>query len=414
MIGLAVGPFLWAPLAQRVGRSSCIFWGLLGALVCGVWSAVLTHPDDYNDFVVSRFFGAFFGSVASAIGAGTIIDLFFLHQRGKAFTCYTLMILFGTFFGPTISGFIVARAPWPVQFWWTVGVEGFIAILVFFFLEETTFPRDGKHSPFTPPSSYVSNRIATFFPGHKILPRTTRRMHPLSSFMIAICPVTIITGLFLFIAFAWAVSTSTLLAIFLQSPLEAGGYAFTPTQNATFTFSQWVSAIAGVCYGYFLNDRIPLWICERRGGRWKPEYRLYTLFLPAGVILPIGLGLFGASLQYHLHFMVLALGTFLIFFAETALVPIAINYVVESFEGHAPEATTALNFYRLALGIVIPFFIDPWEAAVSVGWVFGMQAFFTVLACGLVAVLVWKGPAIRQYSMARYQSSEDGVKLRKT
>ena len=112
--------------------------------------------------------------------------------------------------------------------------------------------------------------------------------------------------------------------------------------------------------------------------------------------------------------MVLALGTFLIFFAETALVPIAINYVVESFEGHAPEATTALNFYRLALGIVIPFFIDPWEAAVSVGWVFGMQAFFTLLACCLIAVLMWKGPAIRQYSMARYRSSEDGVKLRKT
>ena len=55
-------------------------------------------------------------------------------------------------------------------------------------------------------------------------------------------------------------------------------------------------------YGYAFNDRIPLAISRRRG-RWRPEYRLHRIWFTGFIIMPIGLGLFGASLKYHLHFM---------------------------------------------------------------------------------------------------------------
>ena len=70
-----------------------------------------------------------------------------------------------------------------------------------------------------------------------------------------------------------------------------------------------------------------------------------------------------------------------------------------------------MNCARVALGLVIPFFIEKWEASVGLGWVFGMMAFFSLIAFSLAGVLAWKGETIRRYSFASLQKSEDGVQL---
>ena len=104
---------------------------------------------------------------------------------------------------------------------------------------------------------------------------------------------------------------------------------------------------------------------------WRPEHRLYPLLVPCLVILPAGLGIFGAALQYHLHYMVLAFAVCIINITETALVPVMNNYVCECFVGHAQEVTTVLNFYRLILGLTVTFYISQWTTAVGAGWAFG-------------------------------------------
>lgn len=411
--GLASGPFLWTALSQKIGRSSCIFWGLLGALGCGIWAARMTGPEDYIPFVISRWLGSTFGSAASTIGAGTVLDMFFLHQRGKAFTCYTISTLFGTQVGPTLSGFIAQYSTWPVQYWWTIGVVGMAAILVFVFLEETGFSREGTVYPELP-RPWLRNRMATFFPGHKVIPRSREqgRQTSFTVFLVLVCPVTLLASAFLFIAFGWAVAVNTLLSVFLQSPKEEGGYGFSPVQVSCFTFAQWTGIIAAQTYGMFVNDCVPLWFCHRyRGGIWKPETRLYPLLFMPAVLLPIGLGVFGATLQYHLHFMVLALAVFLINFCEIALVPVIITYVVECFTNHASDVNTVLNFFRLVLGLVVPFFIEPWLERVGPGWVFGIMAFFTLFAFSLTGLLAWKGELIREYSLSSVGKSEEGTQL---
>lgn len=163
-------------------------------------------------------------------------------------------------------------------------------------------------------------------------------------------------------------------------------------------------------YTFFLNDRVPLLVGKRRGD-WHPEYRLYTLWVPGLIIMPIGLGLFGASLQYHLHFMVLALASFLVAFAAVASVPMPINYLVESFKRNPQEVGTTLNVYRLLLGLIVPFYIMDWEMSVGVGWVFGMAAFFSIFAFLLVLLLIWKGQVIRRWSAGRVASADEGVSV---
>lgn len=223
---------------------------------------------------------------------------------------------------------------------------------------------------------------------------------------------------------------NTLLAVFLQEPIKHGGYGFSPLKTAackllrglrvhdkpahrsTVSFFLWFGVILAQIYGALINDRLPLWICQRRGGIWKPEYRLHCLWVPAALV-PCGLGIFGAGVEYHLHYMVLAVGAFLLTLGAMLCVPVSINYVAECFTHHAQESSNIMALFRLSLGLAVPFFVDAWEAKVGVGWVFGMAAFFSILGSCLILLLVWKGEKIRQLSFKSVRSDEGGARMTK-
>jgi hypothetical protein len=177
------------------------------------------------------------------------------------------------------------------------------------------------------------------------------------------------------------------------------------------TFAAWAGCIVGQLYGFAFNDKLPLWICRRAGGIWKPEYRLHALWIPSLFCLNIGLGLFGAALQYHLHWSVAAIGNFLLNISSNVAVPVIVNYQVECFTKYPVEAATIMNFYRTIFGIAIPFFIDGWEARVGVGWVFGMMAFVSIAAFLLVVWLMYAGDKIRHRFSSSILSSEEGTKI---
>ena len=180
------------------------------------------------------------------------------------------------------------------------------------------------------------------------------------------------------------------------------------TKSLKVLFSIWIGLFAAQIYGNLLSDRLPLWISRRRGGKWIPEYRLFSLCFPGFIILPVGLGIFGATLEYHYHFMVLAFATFLVAFGAFICVPIVTTYIVECFYSHAFEASITLGFYRLVFGLAVPFFVSPWSETVGVGWVFGMAALFSVLMACIVLLLMWKGPLIRSWSFALPGNDDSG------
>ena len=132
------------------------------------------------------------------------------------------------------------------------------------------------------------------------------------------------------------------------------------------------------------------------------------------VIVPIGLGICGAGLRYHLHFMVYALGIFVVNVRALVSVPVATNYIAESYTHHGMESTLVIAFYRLSWGVAIPFFITLWIGKVGVGWVFGTAAFLTLGAWVLVILVIWKGAALREWPLMRWEglvSSEAHAKV---
>ena len=149
---------------------------MVGLLVTGVWSALMTKADQYIAFVMARLFGGLFGGTPPALGAVTIVDMFFLHQRGKGLTILNLSFLGGVVVGPTLSGFIAGSTSWPVQFWWSNGLEAFIILLSLFSLDETYYDRTPSQdiSRRERPKNALANIWASFFRGRsQALPHTT-------------------------------------------------------------------------------------------------------------------------------------------------------------------------------------------------------------------------------------------------
>lgn len=161
----------------------------------------------------------------------------------------------------------------------------------------------------------------------------------------------------------------------------------------------------------WLGDRLPLAICSRHGGTWKPEYRLHNTWFPLLVCMPLSTGLFGGSLYYHWNYMVLAVAVFLSNFGAVAAFPPLLNYVVEAFTPkYANEVTVALNTWRSILSIAISFFLFPWADKVGINWAFGMMSFFTIMAYGSVIACMFAGPVLRKYSLV-HVNSEAGIHI---
>ena len=174
--GIAVGPLFAVPLGRRYGRTNIFFWSMVGLLVTGIWSATMTRSNQYGAFIAARLFGGLFGGVSPALGADTIVDMFFLHQRGKAFTVLNLSFLAGVVVGPTLSGFIVGSTNWTVQFWWSNGLEGIIILLTLALLHDTYYDRTSMadESRNKWPDDFFANRMATFSCGARVIPPISR------------------------------------------------------------------------------------------------------------------------------------------------------------------------------------------------------------------------------------------------
>ena len=127
--GVMAGPLVFVPLTSIIGRSSMVFWSLFCTLGCNIWSPLMTGSNDYIPFVISRLMAGLFGSIPAVLTSGYIMDMYFLHQRGKAFTALEVAYLSGFLVTPAIGGFIADSRPWPFVFWWLVAVNGFALVL---------------------------------------------------------------------------------------------------------------------------------------------------------------------------------------------------------------------------------------------------------------------------------------------
>lgn len=101
-----VAASLIAPVVAVVGRRSVLFWSLVSTFAFQTWPGEMIGPKDYLGFTISRLFCSLFGVILAILGNGYIIDMFYLHQRSKAFAIFECLLNLAVVGGGTLSGFI--------------------------------------------------------------------------------------------------------------------------------------------------------------------------------------------------------------------------------------------------------------------------------------------------------------------
>lgn len=117
-----------------------------------------------------------FCQMPQILTGGLIINLYFLHERGKFFAIYSTLFSLGNVVGASFVGVIIQHQNWDIGLWWLVAANGLSAVLVFSFMEETGFDRDhyskeGEEAAIGPQQSWFARRVALFFPGTKVVKR---------------------------------------------------------------------------------------------------------------------------------------------------------------------------------------------------------------------------------------------------
>lgn len=103
---------------------------LVSSIACAV-------AKTYGVQVFTRMLQGFGASGAVAVGAGSIADVFFLHERGVYNGIWIATTQSGPFVAPMITGVVIQAAGWRWSLWLMTIVAGFFLLLMFCFLPET-------------------------------------------------------------------------------------------------------------------------------------------------------------------------------------------------------------------------------------------------------------------------------------
>lgn len=111
--------------------------------------------------------------------------------------------------------------------------------------------------------------------------------------------------------------------------------------------------------------------------------------LPGGLLVPVGLFLYGWSAQHHTHWIVPNIGAAIFAIGLIISFQCAQTYVVDAYTRYAASASGAAAFVRTLAGFAFPLFAESLYQALGLGWGNSLLGFVS-LGLGIVApLLLW-------------------------
>jgi len=139
-----LGNLIWMPLIVKYGRRPSYLISYTGYTACAIWSGT---AKSYSAELASRILLGFFSGSAECIAPLTIVDMWFLHERGLWMAAYNCSLAAGVSGGIILSGLITITYSWRFIYYIAAAFIGAITVLVFFTLPETAYNRSSIDVP---------------------------------------------------------------------------------------------------------------------------------------------------------------------------------------------------------------------------------------------------------------------------
>ncbi|KAF2102510.1 MFS general substrate transporter [Rhizodiscina lignyota] len=360
ILSLGVGNLFWIPLSLKFGkRPICIISSAIFFAAC-VWSA---KAGSYGSLLGARIIQGFGASSSEALGPAIVADLYFLHERGKMVGIYTFMIASGAAFGGIFAGLAVHNSgDWRWAFWMDSILTGTCFLFITLFQSETNFRRpiesetgegmDAMSAQSTTPSQYSWVRSLALWGWYDSeTPMWELFWRPVK---VLYYPAVLFASMTYGICLGWVVLQQTANAVAFPEI-----YHFGDLGVGNINVANLIGAVVGCILGGPACDWLIAVISKRHNGLFRPETRLVAFILPI-IMGPIGLMIWGAGLENHLHWSVPIAG-FGITYGLLCMVPaIGITYVVDCYRPLASETLTGMTAFKNTFAFGLSFGVTPW------------------------------------------------------
>lgn len=397
LLATAFGPLIIGPLSEVYGRAPVLhvtnIWFLIWNIVCG-------FANSKGVLLAARFFAGFGASAIYALAGGVLGDVWRPEQRGTSLGIYILIPLLGAAIGPIIGGFITKAITWPWIFWSTSILQAVMIVLSFLLFEETyavaILRRRAKHLRKTTGDNRYYTETEKLQGGRPtlwVLQRSLRRPVRLLLFHPIVQVQTCLS------AFYYGI---TYLVLSTFSDLWISKYNESISTSGLHYISMCVGEVVGAILGGPLMDMVFRKLKERANGTTAPEFRI-PIMLPAAILTPIGLLMYGWAAQTQVFWLVVDIGAAIQAFGMQVAGQALQAYVIDSYADHTSSASAASQFLRSLTAFGFPLFGPAMYGSLGYGWGNTLLALLAATVGMPAPVLVWLyGSRLREKAQSSY------------
>lgn len=353
VLAFAVGPIIFAPMSERFGRKNVM---QLMNLVFLIFNMACGFSKTFTQMIVLRFFTGLAGAAPLSMSAGTVADLFGPEERGRAMATYTLAPVLGPCVGPMFAGWIIqgwGPSKWPWIFYFSSIYGAVIAVIGFILLRETYAPvlLDRKVQKLREKTG--KEEWHTKF--EKSEPFWKRFVHGMSrpAIFLFTQPAVFVPALYQSILFGCQyLLLAAFPMVFKDDYNMAPGIAslhYIPFLIGFMFFGQ----VGGRCV-----DIIYRRLKEKNNNYGIPEYKV-PLLIVTGISMPVGLLIYGWSVQYHTHWIVPDIGIVFLAIGIRGALFICPLYLADSVPLYSASAVSAGVSLRCLFAFIFPLFSPP-------------------------------------------------------
>ncbi|PWY72577.1 bicyclomycin resistance protein [Aspergillus eucalypticola CBS 122712] len=388
VFGFAVGPLVWAPLSETIGRQIPFFASFL---ILAAFSAGCAGAHNIQTLLILRFFGGAFGSAPLTNAGGVISDMFAARERGLAMLLFASTPYLGPALGPIIGGFLGMNAGWR----W---VEGFLAactgmawILMAFLVPETYAPvllrkRAAKLSLLTG-NCYESK--LDLERGKTSIVKRLKIAFSRPWVLLFTEPIVLL------LTFYAALIYGILYMLFEALPIV---YQDIRGWNAGVGGLPFLGVMIGVLCGSaytVLDNKRYIKAQEKHNGVAPPESRLPPSMVSA-VTIPIGLFWFAWTNSPSIYWLCSVAALVPFGFGLLLIYMGIVNYLIDSYTIYSASVLAGMSVFRYAFGAIFPLFSSYMYEGLGIHWASCIPAFLSVLCMPLPFLFYKFGVQIRQ------------------
>ncbi|KAJ5721690.1 uncharacterized protein N7483_009624 [Penicillium malachiteum] len=388
VLGFAVGPLLWAPLSELIGRQIVflITFFSLAAFCAGAAGSQHAYV-----LIILRFFAGSFGSSPFTNAGGVIADIFPAENRGLATSLFAGAPFLGPTLGPVVGGFLGENAGWRWVQGFLAVFTGLIWIIGVLVVPETYAPvllrkRAERLSEITG-KVYRSKlemergKVSTGAAFGTALKRPW--------ILLFAEPIVLLLSIYMAIVYG------TLYMLFDAFPIvfqEIRGWS---EGVGSLPF---LAVMTGMMIAVGLNmydNKRYVRIHKAHNGFAPPEARLPPTML-GGLAIPIGLFWFAWTNYPSIHWIVCVIATAPFGFGMVFVFLGIMNYLIDSYTIYAASVLAANSIIRSCFGAGFPLFTTYMYDNLGIHWASCVPAFLSLACVPFPFIFYRYGPAIRR------------------